>query len=321
MKKLLAILLSLAMTATLAACSDSFGSLERVTVSTDYPAALMVDGSVYFKGGETMDLGDIDPDGHTTKIDDYPDQDGECNFGDNLAYVLVDDEVAIQVGNQWFLCSPRISFIEETAIVVAMDYGLMVVGDTVGLSSVHTGDLELPEDLSVGDTVEIRWDGMLQETYPGGMANVYGVNVEEQGNDILGAYRAAFAYLQEADSALDSDIEKIALDLQATSNHLTTAEKEALTYLIACDSGMFDSVYQSTFEDLVESGDIVDDGFASFENGVLYTFAQTDSSADGFTFDMDKFRSSRGAYGVQDCEVVFDNDGNFTLTTGTEWIS
>lgn len=85
---------------------------ESTGVTTDYPAAIMVDGSVYLLSGTPMPA-KVDADaviGYTESYTDtFPEKNGETNFNSELdmPYAKVEGGIAILYQNEWYLCTPR----------------------------------------------------------------------------------------------------------------------------------------------------------------------------------------------------------------------
>lgn len=74
-----------------------------------YAAAIIVDGTVYYKPFEPMS-GKIDPDaiiGCTTRVTNtFPEEEGEVNFGtENMPYARVQEGIAVLYENEWYLCT------------------------------------------------------------------------------------------------------------------------------------------------------------------------------------------------------------------------
>lgn len=83
-----------------------------VGIETDYPAAIMAEGTVYLKSIAAMPA-EIDESaiiGYTTSYTDtYPDKDGETNFNRelNMPYARVEGGIAVLYENEWYLCTPK----------------------------------------------------------------------------------------------------------------------------------------------------------------------------------------------------------------------
>ena len=79
---------------------------------TDYPAAIMAEGSIYLKSAAAMPA-EIDESaiiGYTTSYTDtYPEKDGETNFSRelNLPYARVEGGIAVLMENEWYMCTPK----------------------------------------------------------------------------------------------------------------------------------------------------------------------------------------------------------------------
>lgn len=100
MKKLLAAMLAAAMLLTLAACAAE-------KPAGDYPAAIMVNGTVYQMAYRTVeDADDLDILGHTASYTDtWPEKDGETNFSRalDLPYARCEEGIAVYCDGVWQL--------------------------------------------------------------------------------------------------------------------------------------------------------------------------------------------------------------------------
>ena len=78
---------------------------------TDYAAAIMVDGTIYYKTVTAMPA-EVDESailGYTESYTDtFPEKDGETNFNRELdmPYAKVEDGIAVLYENEWWLCTP-----------------------------------------------------------------------------------------------------------------------------------------------------------------------------------------------------------------------
>lgn len=100
MKKCLAALFAAAMLMILAACAAE-------KPSGDYPAAIMVDGTVYQMAYQTVEgVGDSDVLGHTASYTDaWPEKEGETNFSRtlDLPYARCEGGIAVYCDGVWQL--------------------------------------------------------------------------------------------------------------------------------------------------------------------------------------------------------------------------
>lgn len=100
MKKFLAAMLAAAMLLTLAACAA-----ERP--AGDYPAAIMVNGTVYQMAGQTVkSVDDTDILGRTASYTDaWPEKEGETNFSRalDLPYARCEEGIAVYYDGAWQL--------------------------------------------------------------------------------------------------------------------------------------------------------------------------------------------------------------------------
>lgn len=151
-----------------------------------------------------------------------------------------------------------------------------------------------------------------------------GVNTPppQEGGDVVALYRMVFLDLYETDTALNSGIEFVALDLRQAEN-LSQEQREALARLLAEDTGL--EVHFATYRDLLDQRLIVypegdSSSFAFLEAGLLFTFVAEEVAEDHFRFSADKWRSSLGAYGFSDCTATLGDEG-WTYQVGSELIS
>lgn len=102
MKKLILFLAAAFCISLLTACSDT---------ETDYAAAIMVNGNIYYKTTMALPI-EIDDSaflGYTDSYTDtFPKKDGETNFNRELGmpYARVEDGIVVLYENEWYLCSP-----------------------------------------------------------------------------------------------------------------------------------------------------------------------------------------------------------------------
>ena len=104
MKRYISLLLAIVCVLALAGCAPH--------TEKDYPAAIMVEGTVYLKSATAMHA-EIDESaiiGYTTSYTDtYPEKDGETNFNRelNMPYARVEGGIAVLYENEWYLCAQK----------------------------------------------------------------------------------------------------------------------------------------------------------------------------------------------------------------------
>jgi len=81
------------------------------STETDYPAAIMVDGTIYLKSVAEVpaEIAQKTIIGHTTSYTDtFPKKDGQTNLSRELGlpYAKVDDGVAVFCNGKWEICYP-----------------------------------------------------------------------------------------------------------------------------------------------------------------------------------------------------------------------
>jgi len=184
-------------------------------------------------------------------------------------------------------------------------------------TSTFIGDITQVEP---GDMVEIGFDGMVLDIYPEIIANPDYVIFTEKGEDFVGLYNNILLDLYQGDAGLNSDINLIALDLTEDEN-LTDSEKNALLYLLWNETQIVTRF--ATYDDLLAENLIVvekDTKFANMENGILINLKSTKAEKNMFTFSVQKWRSSLGAYGFENCTAKKENE-KWSYTVGSEMMS
>ena len=104
MKKLLSMVLTALFAISLIGCGKG--------VETDYAAAIMVDGTIYYKSIEEIPAEEAENMiiGYTKSYTDtFPKKDGQTNFSRerNLPYAKVDEGIAILIDGTWYLCRKK----------------------------------------------------------------------------------------------------------------------------------------------------------------------------------------------------------------------
>ena len=104
MKRYISLLLAIVCVLALAGCAPH--------TEKDYPAAIMVEGTVYLKSATAMpaEINESAIIGYTTSYTDtYPEKDGETNFNRelNMPYARVEGGIAVLYENEWYLCAQK----------------------------------------------------------------------------------------------------------------------------------------------------------------------------------------------------------------------
>lgn len=118
-------------------------------------------------------------------------------------------------------------------------------------------------------------------------------------------YRQVLFDLMETDEGLNGGARYLGVDLSGAAN-LTGGEKLALQYLLEQQYGL--SVLPGTFDELCEQG-YIDRDALYWEDGVLLQVALKETTADGFRFEAQKWRSGLGAIYWTDCTAARGADG------------
>lgn len=177
------------------------------------------------------------------------------------------------------------------------------------------GEEKTAADLVDGMLVTVYWNGMVAESYPAQLGEVYSLRAERKDtDDRCGLYLQVLEDLWEVDSGLNTDLEELAVDFSELTD-LSESEKDALGWVFGNAHGLMPIT--GTWEELVEQGYIDGEELLWNGNGCLFTLS---GSADD-TFQADKWASGLGAYFFGDCTAQMGEDGSWTYAVGSEAIS
>lgn len=197
-------------------------------------------------------------------------------------------------------------------------------------------------DLRDGMPMEIAFDGVVAESYPGQLGRVWSISAYSIGTqqspgggyyDLCGLYLQVLEDLWEADSGLNGGAEVIGLDLSQAPGDLTDSEKAAIAWRFGELHGV--ETVAGTYDELVEQGYITgeplegtDARFWQWEDGILFSITPGDGhegeaySLPVLFFNAEKWRSSLGAYYFSDCSCLWPEGGTWdTYQIGAEMIS
>lgn len=161
------------------------------------------------------------------------------------------------------------------------------------------------ETLCVGKRAEVTFGGTVAECFPGIPGGVTRVRAVDGDLSPFVLYRQALFDLMETDEGLNGGARYLGVDLSGAAN-LTGGEKLALQYLLEQQYGL--SVLPGTFDELCEQG-YIDRDALYWEDGVLLQVALKETTADGFRFEAQKWRSGLGAIYWTDCTAARGADG------------
>ena len=214
-------------------------------------------------------------------------------------------------------------------IVDGAEEGELVLAGPGGAGDVYTLDTEglaVDGTLADGAMVEVGFDGMILETYPAKFGHVTGVTVlEEPADDRCGLYLQVLSDLWEVDTALNTGLEELGVDLSGLTD-LAESEKSALAWVFGNAHGLMPIT--GTLEEIWEAGYLTpmtepaegyEDSVALYrwENGCL--FSLSGSAEEGF--EAQKWASGLGAYLFTDCTARQNADGTWTYEVGVEAIA
>lgn len=195
---------------------------------------------------------------------------------------------------------------------------LIASDGTEGLLDVHVSETNLIENGSSitddaivpGMTVEVTFNGMVLESYPG---QIYASKIEviSREDDLVSLYMDILKQIYENDEGLNGDITMIAVDLSKADN-LSKGEKDAILYQAWLLFGM--EVIPGTYEELKEQGYLSSDGLY-FPEGILLKIETLEVGTDNFQFAASKWRSGTGAIFFMDCRAE-KKEGKYTFELG-----
>lgn len=207
--------------------------------------------------------------------------------------------------------------VKESGLLVAglgRSKGLYHVGHGTVLKDTDGTELSV-SDLKETEIVELTWNGMINETYPGQFGYDALKKTGETGSSTFVFYRQLLKDLAETDSGLNSGINQSFFDFNGIAS-LSGEEKEGLAYLAGSDYGVIGS--QSTAEELKEQGIL--DREKGIEAGILVTVEELTHKDGRVTCSANKYRSGTGAYYFEDVTAEYKN-GKWEYKIGTHMIS
>ena len=207
------------------------------------------------------------------------------------------------------------------------------------------GELADASALEDGMTVDVAFNGNVQESFPAQLGEVYSVTAWSVGAeknpggtcyDLCGLYLQVLDDLWQKDPGLNEGIALAGLDLSRAPGELTESEKSALAWRFGEMHGV--EVVTGTFDELEEQGyftagplgDGAPEGaaFLHWEDGCLFSIAPNEEHAEEIYslptlfFNAEKWRSSLGAYGFYDCSAMWPEFGTWSnYNIGSEMIS
>ena len=212
---------------------------------------------------------------------------------------------------------------EDTLLLAELEGSGVFTLSTKDLTVTRGGAEWAPGDsLKNGDLVTVGYDGTIMEAYPGRLSGAQWMDVENGGRDDLGAlYLRVLEDLWAVDSALNSNITMVGMDLSATS--LSGSERAAVGWAFAQNHGV--ELVEGTWQELRDAG-YIDGENLYWEDGCHFSI--TEKPMEGVyslrpvTFDAQKWRSGLGAYFFCDCTSVQSALGQWDgYAVGAEAIS
>lgn len=203
------------------------------------------------------------------------------------------------------------------------------------------GEPAQPSDLRDGMSVELSFNGTVQETFPAQLGEVYELRAYSIGTpqcpgggyfDLCGLYLQVLSDLWDKDPGLNSGISTAGLDLSQAPGGLLDSEKSALCWRFGELHGV--ETVQGTFEELAEAGYFTsvssdpERPLYQWEDGCLFSLTAAEGHEDEvyslpvLFFDAQKWRSPLGAYYLGDCSAMWPEKGTWSgYQVGSEAIS
>ena len=190
-----------------------------------------------------------------------------------------------------------------------------------GIYTLSVGDIPVTVDgqsggaLTDGMLVTVCWNGMVAESYPCQLGEVYSLTASsEDTDDRCGLYLQVLADLWEVDPGLNESLEELAVDFSQLTD-LSESEKAALTWAFGSAHSLLPIT--GTWDELVEQGYIDKENLVWNGSGCLFTLS---GDAEG-GFEAQKWASGLGAYFFGECTAEQSEDGSWTYTVGYEAIA
>lgn len=194
--------------------------------------------------------------------------------------------------------------------------GVYSLGSLDGIQITLDGQPIPASDLRDGMWVTVGCSGIVAESFPAHLGEVYSLAAETVGGtcfDVCGLYLQVLDDLWKKDPALNENITQAAVDLSTAPGMMSESQKAALIWRFGELHGV--EAFPATYDELVEEGCITnpspeEDGpFWEWEDGCLFSI-KANEGHDGETyslpvifFDAEKWRSSLGAYCFYDCSA------------------
>ena len=205
-------------------------------------------------------------------------------------------------------------------------------------------------DLTDGMPLEIAFNGLVLESFPAQLGEIYSVSAYSTGSpqcpggsyyDLCGLYLQALDDLWKKDPALNENISIASLDLTQAPGGLLESEQSALRWRFGELHGV--EVLDLTFEELRDQGYLTASPLStpapkegedlsslwySWEDGCLFSIRANGShGAECYAlptlfFDVEKWRTPLAAYCLYDCSALWPEVGTWDgYSIGSEMIS
>lgn len=207
---------------------------------------------------------------------------------------------------------------QDSLLMIPEEGGELITLSPRGLAlEDQQGQTMEPDQLQPGMCVQVTFDGSVLEIYPCQLSGASAIQVTGTFLNLVPFYLDRLDELYQEDAALNSEIEKIALDLSELGN-VSEQEKEALRYLVESRYGI--ETFFSSFQELCDQGEIDREHPYYYEKGIILQLSSQQETEDDFVLSGRKWRSGLGAIGYTDAQVQWKN-GEWTFQEGAWFIS
>ena len=203
-------------------------------------------------------------------------------------------------------------------------------------------------DLRDGMPLEVAFNGLVLESFPAQLGEVYSVSGYSTGSaqcpggsyyDLCGLYLQVLEDLWKRDPALNETISTVSLDLTQAPGGLLESEQSALRWRFGELHGV--EVLDLTFEELQDQGYLTATAISTpkpeedsplwyqWENGCLFSIVSNEEnhreevySLPILFFNAEKWRTPLAAYCIYDCSALWPEMGTWSgYKIGSEMIS
>lgn len=173
------------------------------------------------------------------------------------------------------------------------------------------GETAALESLRPGMILDVTWDGLTADTFPGSFAADQ-VRVVAQGDDLVGLYRQVLAELW-TETGQKAGVKRLGFDFSGLTD-LSAGERSALAYLTDCDCKpeMGLNYALGTWDEMAERGSIAVDDEGYWTDGMLLSLSLYEQEDGHVGIIASSSRAKGGAIMVLTCTADRQEDGSWS---------